>query len=534
MAKEEQVTNNLNLSPIAMEAFGFSQQPFASNILSEEAIFIDAILEQLLETTKHHLQFSDLLLIIEGNFGSGKTTLFRRLIQSEIANSFVMPIHAETTDTLTQIQQKMSIHLKDQGDANYLDDNLKNLQVFDQTPIIILDDAHVLSDTTLQEILRYQKQLETEKEVKLKILLLANKGMANTIEQISDIQENQLYVQEVPAYTEKQISAYLNHKLKVAKYSGEPLFNDKDIQLILKKSDGTPLQIMSAAVDLLDKRAKKSNRPSFLKIKPILILATIVIVTLLGISGYYFLQQKPENELVNVPAPVVEQPVVTQPQIKPTNIPAPEPKLETQVTEPVITEKPAVPQEHEITATETPLVEALPEETVKTESEATLPLDIKPDVAHAEETKLELETSIETLTETKTVEEKQAEPVAPPKIIEEPEPETKPLHPALVELQQIGVQDSAWLLEQSSNNWTLQILGGRDPNTLLYFAKRYQLAENSAWYQTQLSNKPWYVLVYGLYTNRDAAHRAKDFLPGDLKNKQPFAKNIKAIHQAIQ
>jgi type II secretory pathway predicted ATPase ExeA len=114
-----------------MNFLQLSKQPFANDILTHETFFKSPEIEKITENLKHQIQFSHLTLIIEGPFGSGKTSLFRNLIQEEIQNTKILSIQSEATDTLVQIQQKMSIHLMDLGDANHLDDNLKNLQTFD-------------------------------------------------------------------------------------------------------------------------------------------------------------------------------------------------------------------------------------------------------------------------------------------------------------------------------------------------------------------------------------------------------------------
>ena len=127
--------NNLaphELKPESIDFLGLSKQPFANEILSEDSFFNFQALEKISETLVHQAQFSDLILIIEGSQGSGKTAFFRKFIQSEITNTKILSMQAEATDTLVQIQQKMSMHLTDLGDANHLEDNLKSLQTFDR------------------------------------------------------------------------------------------------------------------------------------------------------------------------------------------------------------------------------------------------------------------------------------------------------------------------------------------------------------------------------------------------------------------
>jgi DamX protein len=545
--KNQTNSNTLSLSPLAMEYLGLTKQPFESVILSDSAIFTDAILDQLLDTTKHHLQFSDLLLIIEGNIGSGKTTLFRRILQSEVSNTYLLSIHAEATDTLTQIQQKMSLHLKQQDEISNLDENLKNLQVFDQKPVLVIDDAHVLSDTTLQELLRYQKKLEKEQETQLKILLLANKGMANTLEQISDLQHNQLYVQEMPEYTPKQIQAFVQHKINLADYSGEPILENNDIQTIFKKGDGSPLSIMELSVSHIEKLAKKKNKTSSIQLKPVLLLiSTVVLIGIAGFIKFYLSDASltevpferavaPTLHLQNeepVEATVVEDDIPQKdnlvhgdddpivPFVKPlkeTLISSGSPNDNNRVTEEttpeieenlqVITQettRPIIKPDTTEIITDTPLTKATPsikQEIIKNPTETVVPIvteqspDIKETVPAIEETQLYL---------------------------------------SLQKLNQLGVHDKNWILVQDKSHWSLQIAGARDPDTLLYIAKRYKLSENSAWYETQLTGKPWYVLIYGLYTHRDAANEAKKFLPGDLRSRKPFSRSFNSIQPSVR
>ncbi len=528
-------TDALTLSTLAMSQLGLSKQPFEAQVLSNDGIFTDAIINQLIDTTIHHLQFSDLLLIIEGSHGSGKTTLFRLISQSNISNICLLPVNAEATDTLEQLQQKISLHLKDQGEANKLNDKLKNLQTFDQQPVLIINDAHVLSNITLQELLGYQKQLEKDLQIKLKFLLLANKGMASTLEKISDIQHNQLYVQEMPEYTSKQVQAFIQHKIKIAGYTGESIFENDDIQSIFKKSNGTPLSIMEQTVAHIEKQARKKIKTSGFHLKPaILLVSSIALLCIAGFIKYYL------NQI-----PSVETPTET--------IPAPVEQTQTKDTieiEKVISQKKNTIIENKkiesIESHEEPRVKIeAPTETIEdnTSDIKTVQSTAKPNtIKQTEETHNTEVATVAALPTDRPAEEiktrdftadKQTEPSITVKekaaIIE-----TNTLPPSLQQLNQLGLHDKNWIMQQDSNYWSLQITGARDPNTLLYIAKRYKLADNSAWYKTQLTGKPWYVLIYGLYTNKDTANRAKQFLPGDLKSKKPFAKSFNSIQPTIQ
>ena len=106
-------------------------------------------------------------------------------------------------------------------------------------------------------------------------------------------------------------------------------------------------------------------------------------------------------------------------------------------------------------------------------------------------------------------------------------------HPALEKLAAMGLRDANWLRQQDKTNWTLQILGARDPETLLKFAQRHKLGDDTAWYKTWLKGKPWYVLVHRLYTDRDIARQSIARLPQDLQKSRPWVKSMASIHRVI-
>ena len=541
-------SDDLALNSRAMKALGVKHQPFATAILSDKNIYTDSILNKQYETLKHHMQFSDLILIVEGILGSGKTTLFRRLFQLDIASLFIMPIQAEATDTLVQLQQKMGIHMQEQGNASYLDDNLKNLQVFDQTPVLVIDDAHVLSDTTLQELLRYKQQLATEKETKLKLLFLANKGMAKTLEHISDLDHSQLYVQQMPKFNAKQILAFIAHSLKLAGAESLPQLNQAKLEKLAKKTDGIPAEVISASVKLMNNL--KGNRSVFalkLPSRPIMLASTLIV--LLAAAGWFLYPvfnpkmadlssnlsltdntsvepssesltsetntkiQKPFKDTDNV---VELTELIEPPDVIEATEPVVEPAIES------IRERLPAPQNE-------PLVQPIPKDkpVAPTPTKTVVPLP-----AHNPTPLIQAKSEQKSLAPTPI-----SESVAPPKTAI-PSSAAKPRQikiqdPALRTLSRMGIKNQDWLLRQNKNHWTLQVLGARDPQTLLNFVQTHHLGQDTAWYRASLNGADWYVLVHRFYTDRDIARNSISRLPTKLRQARPWVRSIDSIHKAV-
>ncbi len=554
--------NPLELSAQSIEFLGLEKQPFNAEILTKENYFDNQSLRKVAETLTHQAQFSDLLLIIEGPQGSGKTSFFRQFIQSDISNVKMLAIQAEATDTLVQIQQKMSLHLEDLGDANHLPENLKSLQDFDQIPLLIIDSSHVLSDTTLQELLRFQSQLKSEDEVKLKILLFANTGMSETLQKITDISADQLYVQSMPSYSPKQIESFINHKLRHAGYTGQPILDDKNLTQIIKKSSESLSLIMQAAVPIIEKWVTHQLKPGISSGLKTLFAILIIALLASAAAAYYFLflpssSQTRQPALDEYPANTEQ---ILQPQPETTlqneaisNITLPTQKSIQQdvntLTENNVPSSDIHPLTTESSTTDENTIAIQPVDNPDTQTEPTQQT-IKTDATNNtqqtldEPPALEINTdevSVPTTTETiiKTEDAQSAKTVVS-KISTNAASVTAPveksaaiLHPALAQLNLMGLKNQQWLEQQPPTHWTLQIIGAREPETLLNFARRHQLAGETAWYKTWLKGKAYYVLVYGSYPNRDSARNSIAQLPASLKTVKPWAKSFKAVQQTL-
>lgn len=81
-----------------------------------------------------------------------------------------------------------------------------------------------------------------------------------------------------------------------------------------------------------------------------------------------------------------------------------------------------------------------------------------------------------------------------------------------------------------AGNVTLQLSGASQANSLEAFAKKQNLS-NYWIYETRRDSKPWFVLIYGSYSNVQEANKAVATLPADVQAKKPWVKPIRQVHQ---
>ncbi|WLD57895.1 AAA family ATPase [Salinispirillum sp. LH 10-3-1] len=87
-----------------------------------------------------------------------------------------------------------------------------------------------------------------------------------------------------------------------------------------------------------------------------------------------------------------------------------------------------------------------------------------------------------------------------------------------------------WLRNANNSRYTLQVLGARQEQNVLEFIAANELAPTQAgYYRTELQGQPWYVLVFGDYSNADSARAAITGLPANLRAAQPWPRPISSV-----
>lgn len=117
----------------------------------------------------------------------------------------------------------------------------------------------------------------------------------------------------MPAYTGNQTEPFIQFKLNAAGYSGEPLLDDKSFQLISKNTNGTALNSMHLAADLIEKQVRKITSPSLPGWIKGLIISLTGIAILAGLLIYLGVFQSLTSTSLEAPLEALEKLPQSQP-----------------------------------------------------------------------------------------------------------------------------------------------------------------------------------------------------------------------------
>jgi septal ring-binding cell division protein DamX/type II secretory pathway predicted ATPase ExeA len=256
---EYDVAQLARLEPAYQERLGLTTAPFPPTH-EDRFLYLDSDRLQYLKMLQHLTEYSNLLLLIIGERGIGKTSLMRRFLLEANPDWQVCQIDANTMmgadQLLYQITQGFGLATPPRDSAMLQDalyQQLVQLQNKNQEPILIIDDAHELPLEAL-EALFLLADVEGRHGILLRILMFCEPLINTTLDQpeIRSLRDRVTHSLEMPHLTEEQTAEYIHHRLTVAGMTTSNPFTVKDIHHIYKLSDGVPAKVNETCHILLN------------------------------------------------------------------------------------------------------------------------------------------------------------------------------------------------------------------------------------------------------------------------------------------
>ncbi|MDM8348390.1 AAA family ATPase [Pseudomonas sp. sp1636] len=523
---------SLHADEAFLDHYQFSHDPFAARVPGFK--FFPAQRKPVLGQLHHLARYSQLLLLVCGPLGSGKTLLRQALVAStnkQTVHSVVVSAQgaADTAGILRQVAQGLQVQ---QAESQAILAQVGQLALTGQDVYLLVDDAEQLSDAALASLLTLAAG---NSEGRPHVFLFAEPGLIARLELLADGEEC-FHAIELQPYAEAETREYLTQRLEGAGRELE-LLTDEQIVAIHEQSGGWPGVINQVARDALVEAmliqrgaAKRAGFVFSLPRKHLLALAVVG----LGVLAAWLVQGRPEG---GAPMPVttqlplgrVEQPVVDVPVPASGAVGAGAPAIEFEggsqpVPLPLVGEAQPVMRE--------PLARAAGLSGVE-EADVV-------EVAGA--------SAVGVLVDERPAPIASVAPVPVPVPVPAPAPAPAPVKPVAPVVQpapvvapapkspaptaapaKVAVDD--WYAAQAGSRYTLQILGARAEGGAQSFVREF--GGQYHYFKKQHQGQPLYVVTYGSFATREAAQAALKGLPGKVQAGKPWPRTFASIKHEI-
>ncbi|MBE9545045.1 MAG: SPOR domain-containing protein, partial [Proteobacteria bacterium] len=430
--------------------------------------------KQRLQVLNHLVQGTDLLVLVLGESGSGKTSLLHRYLVTTDENwkaDRMQTDSTSTSDKSTPVKKSGSYPVFIQQDA--------------KDPIVIVDDAHKLPEKDLGFLLQEALVPESSRKIK-RLVLFGEPGLSNYITALSESTASDTAINKItmPALNGAEVGSYLQYRSSLAGHTGESLFKPSVVKMIHKNSAGLPGRINERADQWLKKKYSNKSQSegvfTLLRNLPLKALGWGVAGIAAVILGLFVF-----NQMNSTPRTSPEKQKASLRVFRnkiPAVVDSDTPQFVNHVT----------PKAQETT----------PRKTAETKEQPTTLAKV------------------------------------PPQQVKQPQVKPPPLKPAMEKksVAKNTIYRESWLLDQDSSFYTLQVLGVRNEESLLNFIKVHKLLKNQnmAYYKTVYRGKQWYPLLYGVYPTKSEAAEAVKKLPHKVQKSIPWIRKISAVQKEVQ
>ncbi|WLG23626.1 AAA family ATPase [Pseudomonas sp. FP1154] len=503
--------------------FQLSHDPFAPRVPGFK--FFPAQRKPVLGQLHHLARYSQLLLVVTGPQGSGKTLLRQALVAStnkQSVQSVVVSARGagDAAGVLRQVAQALNVA---QAEVGAILDQIVQLALTGQEVYLLVDDAEQLDESALEALLALAAGAP---EGRPHVFLFGESSLIADLEQLN-LEQERFHVIELAPYTEEETREYLAQRLEGAG-RGIELFTADQISEIHESSDGWPGNINQVARDALIEVMIASRsavkRPSMgfnMPKKHVLAISAVVVV---AIAAAWLMPGRSKAPTTGAPANEQAQLPLGQDAAQP-NGGAPEVEFAGN-TQPM--PLPLVGQSQPVMRS--PLAEAAGGIT-EGDDGAPPPIDDTSDTPP----------TVTTSAPPAGVPAGPA-PTPTPAPAPAPAPAAKPAPaPAQVATAKPAPAPAAkpatqaaggnWYAGQAPGSYVVQILGTSSEASAQKFVK--EQGGEYRYFKKMLNGKPLYVITYGNFANRDAAVSAIKALPAKVQAGKPWPRTVASVQQEL-
>ncbi len=238
--------------------FGFKEEPFGVNP-DPLCLFLSHTHSEALEALQFGFSSNRGFTAMIAPPGMGKTTLLFRFLEdirdsARVVFLFDLDPQCEPREFVAYILRDLGI-VPAHGSAE-MHDQLSNAVIKENSAgrkfVIVIDEAQNLSDAVLERV-RLLTNFETSRGKLIQIVLSGQPQLSEKLLHASLVQLRQRIstVCHIESLTAEETVGYVDYRIKMAGYLGQPLFTAAAMMLIAEASHGTPRTINNLCYNAL-------------------------------------------------------------------------------------------------------------------------------------------------------------------------------------------------------------------------------------------------------------------------------------------
>ena len=231
------------------EFFGLKEYPFSLTPDPRFVVFTP-VYNELLASLYYGIEMAKGLIVLMGEVGTGKTTAIRWIIRrfdSSVLAAYIVNPHLSIEEFYHHLTEMLSI--KDWTNKSALlvqmGKLLEERHRRGLRTVLIVDEAHELSDEVLEEI-RLLMNFESDNAKHLQIILTGQPELREKLKQqnLRQLKQRVALRCEMPALPNvSEVERYITQRLSIAGSSQPNIFSPGAIDFIFQCSEGIPRQI---------------------------------------------------------------------------------------------------------------------------------------------------------------------------------------------------------------------------------------------------------------------------------------------------
>ena len=228
--------------------WGLAEPPF-NNSPNPKFFYLSPEHEEALVRLVYTVRHRKGCAMLTGEYGCGKTTLSRALIQRLEAERYEIALLTNASwsplDFLREVLYQLGVETNDKSKPELLhqlnDVFFRNFQAQRDT-VVIVDEAQLIEDEGVLEELRLLMNFQTDDRFLVTVLLIGSPELIGKIRRLKHLDQRIAIRYHLNTLDSAHTGAYIAHRLRMAGREA-PIFTEEAIKLIFDFTRGTPREI---------------------------------------------------------------------------------------------------------------------------------------------------------------------------------------------------------------------------------------------------------------------------------------------------